>query len=93
MSPNGEAPEEASEETQEGSAGEAQVADEASAQAAEAPATLPDDELDARQAAIAERRRTGGPPRDGDAEAAGAQSAGAPEVPATECEEPAAEPA
>jgi hypothetical protein len=89
MSPNDDAPEETYLDTEEGSAGPAQrrtrnvtrgLADEA--------ATLSDEDLDARQRGIGERRKQGGPPLDARVTRGTPGVADVEDVPPTECEEP-----
>ncbi len=89
MSPNDDAPEETYLETEEGSAGEAQRRTrDATRGLADEEAPLSDEELDARQAAIGERRRQGGPPMDAPLTRSFRELADAQDVPPTECEEP-----
>lgn len=90
MSPNDDAPEETLLETEEGSAGEAQrQRPDATRGPADEEAPLSDEDLDARQAAIGERRRQGGPPLDAPLTRGVLEElADAQDVPPTECEEP-----
>ena len=88
MSPNDDAPEETYLETEEGSAGEAQRRTRGTRGLADEAETLSDEDLDARQAAIGERRKQGGPPLDAPLTRGMRELADAQDVPPTECEEP-----